>query len=165
MQSWIYNFGTTNSEFIFVNKDGENAKKNLQRMGDQLMLLPEYLQFASLLDEETGTRQKATKNATKIKNPINNNSVIVKSKATSYDMALSLARGLTAPVLHFDEPEFTNHIKTIVANSVSTFEQAAANARKNGAAYARIFTCTPGDLDITHISCPSKTSLIAGISR
>ena len=43
-------------------------------------------------------------------------------------------------VLHFDEPEFTNHIKTIVANSVSTFEQAAANARKNGAAYARIFT-------------------------
>ena len=140
MQCWIYNFGTTNSEFIFVNKDGDNAKKNLQRMGDQLLLLPEYLQFASLLDEETGTRQKATKNATKIKNPINNNSVIVKSKATSYDMALSLARGLTAPVLHFDEPEFTNHIKTIVANSVSTYEQAAANARKNGAAYARIFT-------------------------
>jgi hypothetical protein len=58
-------------------------------------------------------------------------------------MALSLARGLTAGVLYFDEPEFTNHIKTIIANSVSTFEQAAANAKKNGAAYARVFTCTP----------------------
>ena len=110
-QCWIYNFGTTNSEFIFVNKDGDNAKTNLRRMGDQLLALPEYLQFASLVDEETGTRLKATKNATKIKNPINNNSVIVKSKASSYDSALSLARGLTAPVLHFDEPEFTNHIK------------------------------------------------------
>ena len=71
-------------------------------MGDQLLLLPEYMQFASLLDEETGVRQKATKNATKIKNPINNNSVITKPKATSYDAALSLARGLTAAVLHFD---------------------------------------------------------------
>ena len=147
MQVWIYNFGTTNSEFIFVNKDGDNAKKNLSRMKDQIKLLPEYLQFMSLLDEETGSRLKAKDNATLIKNPINNNSVITKSKATSYEMALSLARGLTAPVLHFDEPEFTNHIKTIVSNSVSTFEQAAANAKKNNAMYARIFTCTPGDLD------------------
>lgn len=103
MLCWIYNFGTTNSEFIFVNKDGDNAKKNLERMRDQLELLPEYLQFASIYDEETGARQKATKNATKIKHPINNNSVITKSKATSYDMALSLARGLTAPVLYLDK--------------------------------------------------------------
>lgn len=102
MISWIYNFGTTNSNMIFTNKDGPAAKENLTRMGDQLLLLPEYLQFASLLDEETGARQKATKNATKIKNPINNNSVITKAKATSYDMALSLARGLTAPILYYD---------------------------------------------------------------
>ena len=45
------------------------------------------------------------------------------------------------------KPEFTNHIKTIVSNSVSTFEQAAQNAKRNNAMYARIFTCTPGDLD------------------
>lgn len=146
-QSWSYNFGTTNSEFIFVNKDGPNSKKNLRRMRDQMELLPEYLQFKSLLDAETGLRTRAKENATEITNPVNNNSVITKSKATSYDMALSLARGLTAPILHFDEPEFTEHIKTIVANSVSTFEQAAANAKKNNAMYARIFTCTPGDLD------------------
>lgn len=147
IQGWAYDFGTTNSEFIFVNKDGDNAKTNLRRMNDQLKLLPEYLQFDSLYDPESGTRTKAKKNATEIRNPINNNSVIIKSKATSYDMALSLARGLTAPILHFDEPEFTNHIKTIVSNSVSTFEQAAQNARRNNAMYARIFTCTPGDLD------------------
>lgn len=147
IQAWAYNFGTTNSEFIFVNKDGDNAKTNLRRMGDQIALLPEYLQFSSIVDEETGLRTKATKNATTIKHPINNNSVITKPKATSYDKALSLARGLTAPILHFDEPEFTDHIKTIIANSVSTYEEAAKNAKKNNAMYARIFTCTPGDLD------------------
>ena len=97
--------------------------------------------------DEDGHRVKAEENATELSNPINGNSVIIKPKATSYDSALSLARGLTAPILHFDEPEFTNHIKTIVANSVSTFETAASNAKKNHAMYGRIFTCTPGDLD------------------
>ena len=33
-------------------------------------------------------------------------------------------------VISILEPEFTNHIKTIVANSVSTYETAAANADK-----------------------------------
>ena len=140
MQAWMYSFGTTNSQFIFVNKDGENAKTNLRRLSDQIRLLPEYLRFEDMVDPETGKRVKATNNATTLRHPITNNNIIVKSKATSYDSALSLARGLTAPVLHFDEPEFTNHIKTIVANSVSTYEQAANNAKKNGAMYARIFT-------------------------
>ena len=146
IQAWAYNFGTTNSEFIFVNKDGDNAKTNLRRLTDQINLLPEYLQFKSVVDEE-GVRTKARNNATMIRHPINNNSIITKPKATSYDKALSLARGLTAPILHFDEPEFTEHIGTIVANSVSTYEQAASNAKKNNAMYARIFTCTPGDQD------------------
>lgn len=141
-QTWMYLFGTTNSQFIFINKDGDNAKQNLKRMNDQIHLLPIYMQCDSVVDAD-GSRQKAKQNATELGNPINGNSVIIKPKATSKDAALSLARGLTAPILHFDEPEFTNHIKTIVANSVSTYETAASNARRNHAMYGRIFTCTP----------------------
>lgn len=145
-ETWMYLFGTTNSQFIFINKDGDNAKANLKRMTDLISLLPEYMRCESLLLED-GKRTKAKQNATELGNPINNNSVIIKPKATSYDSALSIARGLTAPILHFDEPEFTNHIKTIISNSVSTFATAAENAKRNHAMYARIFTCTPGDLD------------------
>ena len=145
-QCWMYLFGTSNSQFIFINKDGDNAKTNLKRLQDQIDLLPEYMRCESIVEED-GHRAKAKKNATEIRNPVNNNSVIVKSKATSYDAALSIARGLTAPILHFDEPEFTSHIKTIISNSVSTYETAAANAKRNNAMYGRIFTCTPGDLD------------------
>lgn len=144
MQSWAYSFGTSNSQFIFVNKDGNNAKENLRRLSKQIELLPEYLRFESFIDEN-GKTIKATNNATMMKHPVNGNSIVVKSKATSYDSALSLARGMSAPLLHFDEPEFTNHIKTIVANSVSTYETAASRAKENGAMYGRIFTCTnPG---------------------
>ena len=146
MQTWCYLFGTSNSEFIFVNKDGDAAKTNLKRLSDQIELLPEYLHLDSIVDEETGRLLKGKNNATRIDNPINGNSIITKNSATSYEKALSLARGLTAPILYFDEPEFTKYIKTIVANSVSTFEQAARAAKRNKAMYARIFTCTPGDL-------------------
>ena len=100
-QTWMYIFGTTNSQFIFINKDGDNAKTNLRRMLDQINLLPEYMRCESILTED-GKRTKAKQNATELGNPINGNSVIIKSKATSYDMALSIARGLTAPVQHFD---------------------------------------------------------------
>ena len=149
--TWAYSFGTNNSTFIFVNKDGGNAKANLQRVKDQIDCLPEYLRFEQILEEDADTGKvkivKAVKNATTMKHPITKNQIVVKSKATSYESALSLARGLTAPFLHFDEPEFTNHIKTIIENSVSTFETASRNAKQNGAMYGRHFSCTPGDLD------------------
>ena len=97
----MYLFGTTNSQFIFINKDGDNAKQNLKRMLDQINLLPEFLRCESIIDED-GKRTKSKQNATELGNPITKNSVIIKPKATSYDAALSIARGLTAPVQHFD---------------------------------------------------------------
>lgn len=145
LQTWAFNFGTSGATFIFVNKDGENAKENLKRMVNQIDLLPEYLRFESYI--ENGKLVKAKRSATKIEHPVNGNSVIIKAKATSRESALSLARGLSAPILHFDEPEFTSHIGTIVSNSASTFETVARRSRDNGVMYARIFTCTPGDLD------------------
>lgn len=147
MQTWAYLFGTTNSSFIFVNKDGENAKSNLKRLKDQIDLLPEYLRFYSIVDEETGSRIKGIDNATKLVHPFNNNQIIVKAGAQSKEKAISLARGLTAPIIHYDEPEFTNYIKEIIENSASTYDTASARAKENGGMYGRIFTCTPGDLD------------------
>ena len=60
------------------------------------------MRYKSIVTEE-GTRIKAKENATSIANPITNNKIIIKPKATSYDKALSLARGLTAPCLAFDK--------------------------------------------------------------
>lgn len=148
--AWAYSFGTNNSTFIFVNKDSGNAKENLQRLKDIIDCLPEFLRFEQIMEEDENGKVKlvkAARNATSMKHPITKNRIIIKPKATSYESALSLARGLTSNILHFDEPEFTPYIKTIIENSVSTFETAARNAKKNGAMYCRAFSCTPGDLD------------------
>lgn len=151
MLNWVFNYGTQNSTFIFINKDGDAAKENLNRLGQQIDILPEYMRFKAALvddsDEKNPKVVKAVRNATKMVHPVTRNQIIVKSKATSYNTALSIARGLTAPILYFDEPEFTDHIKTIVDNSVSTFNTAAERSKKNHTMYGRIFTCTPGDLD------------------
>lgn len=146
VQSWIYNFATTNSKLIFINKDGPNAKSNLAIIRSIIEHLPKYLRFESIMTED-GKIVKASKAATNMKHPINTNEIIIKPMANSYSKALSLARGLSAPVIHFDETEFTPYIFTIVANSYSTFDTASRKAKSNGAPYGRIFTSTPGDLD------------------
>ena len=62
-------------------------------MQGQIDLLPEYLRFESVFNEEDGKRTKARKNATSMEHPVSKNKIIVKPKATSYDSALSVARG------------------------------------------------------------------------
>lgn len=99
--AWAYIFGTTNSTFIFLNKDGDNSKLNLQRLRDIVDLLPEYMRCDSIMSDE-GVVTKAKKNATTLKNPVNSNTVVTKAKATSYDSALSIARGMTAPIMFSD---------------------------------------------------------------
>lgn len=144
---WGYNFGTTNSQTIFINKSGEDAKTNLRRTKDQLELLPKYMHFEAVYNEDDGKMTKQVKNATRMAHPITKNEIITKAKATSQETALNIARGLTAPIQHFDEVEFTSRIKTIVENSAPTYAKASENAKKNNALYGRIFTSTPGDLD------------------
>lgn len=145
-QGWAYSFGTRDTKFIFVNKDGENAKTNLSDLGEQIECLPVFLQYESIMEED-GKITKSRKSATKMKHPVTKNEIIIKPAATSYSKALSLARGLSASIIHYDEPEFTQFIDVIIENSVSTFETSARKAKENGAVYGRIFTCTPGDTD------------------
>jgi len=109
MIAWAYSFGTSSSTFIFINKDGGNAKENLQRLKDQIECLPEYLKFDQILEEDESGKLKlvkAVKNATSMRHPITKNRIIIKSKATNYESALSLARGLSAPILAFDFVHF-----------------------------------------------------------
>lgn len=149
--SWAYSFGTSNSKIAFVNKDGDNAKSNLQIVKDIIDLLPRYLRFDQIMeyDETTGKEKivKETRNATTMQHPITGNKIITKAKATSYPAAMNLLRGLSAPIMHYDEPEFTDYISTILDNALPTFTTAANNAKKNHALYGRVFTSTPGDPD------------------
>ena len=145
-QNWAYSFGTQNSTFIFINKDGENAKQNLRDFSLMIDFLPEYLRFESVMDDD-GKITRSINNATRMKHPVTGNQILVRGRASGYDDAMSLGRGLSAPILHFDETEFTKWIDVIVKNSVSTFETSSRASKEAGTIYGRIFTSTPGDID------------------
>ena len=156
IQNWEYGFATSNAKFTFVNKTGEDSDENLRRLKLLTSFLPEYLRFDSVIDEETGKRVKKTNNTRRITNPANSNEIVTKAKASSYDSALSLARGTTTPIVHFDECEFTDWIDVIVANSYPAFKKAHDNSIKNHVPSCRIFTSTPGDLSTRAGSASQK---------
>lgn len=143
---WAFLFGTTNSEFMFLNKSQDDANLNLDRLKKQRELLPQYLQFTKEF-RENGTVVEQKGNVKSLKNFYNGNKIVTFPRATSIEAAENLGRGATQPIQYYDEVEFTNHIKTIVETAGPAFNTASKNAKANNAAYCRIFTSTPGDLD------------------
>ena len=150
--TWAYSFGTTNTTMIFVNKQQPDAKENLARIKEQIDFLPEYMRFESIMDED-GKIVKAINNATQMKHPVTLNNIHIKAGSSTVPAATSLARGLTSPIIHYDESEFTPNIDIVVDNSVSTFDTAARESKKNKAMYARVFTSTPKSLGEYIVIC------------
>lgn len=93
---WAFLVGTTNSEFMFINKKQEDSINNLARLKDQRDLLPKYLQFKLAFDED-GKVVTDTNNVKKLSNAANGNSIVAKASAKSVESAEGLGRGCTQP--------------------------------------------------------------------
>ena len=144
--NWSFLFGTTNSEMMFLNKRQEDANENLARLKNQRDLLPKYLQFKVVFDDE-GRKKEGDNNVKSLSNPTNGNKIVTKPMAKSIESAEGIGRGSTQPIQLYDEVEFTPFIKTIVEAAGPAFLTASKNAKRNHAQYGRIFISTPGDLD------------------
>lgn len=146
-QTWLYNFGTSNSSFLFMNKQGDATKVNLKRFKDQIDLLPEYLRFKTLYNEDTGKYEKGKDSTTQLSNPVTNNTIILAPKASSAEAGMNIGRGYALPIIHSDETEFTPYIDVILSNGYPAYLKSHEIALANGAFSARVLTSTPGDLD------------------
>ncbi|NNV04690.1 hypothetical protein, partial [Brevibacillus sp. MCWH] len=143
---WAFLFGTTNSEFMFINKSQTDANNNLDRLKQQRDLLPPYMRMKEVILED-GKVEKGKDNVMSLTNPVNNNKIVAKPSARSIESAEGIGRGCTQPIQYYDEVEFTPFIKTIIEAAGPAFNTASLNAKRNNAIYGRIFTSTPGDLD------------------
>lgn len=144
--NYAYHFGAASSSMLFFNKDLALAKENLARMKDQRDLYPPYLQMRVAFDEEKQAIIKGTDNITNMKNPVTGNAVKVMPCANSEEAANRLGRGYTAPLMFYDECDFSPYIITAIMASVFAYSTASKNAIENHSCAARIFTSTPGDL-------------------
>lgn len=105
---WAFLFGTTNSEFMFLNKRQEDAVANLARLKAQRDLLPSYLQMKIEIDSD-GKIAKGSDNVKSLSNLTTNNRIVVKPSASSDEKAESIGRGeIYAPLCGDIQGDFFN---------------------------------------------------------
>lgn len=142
---WVFNFRTTNSEIMFMNKKHDDSKMNLQRLKALRAALPTYLQFTNQYGKD-GTKLRASNTLETITHIINNNKITTKPSARSKTIANNLGRGCTMPMHWYDEYAFIAYNKIIYQAATPAYKTASENAKKNHAPYGILITTTPGDL-------------------
>ena len=142
---WVYNFGTTNSEIMFMNKKHDDSKMNLARMKEIRANLPRYLRMDETINKD-GKVIKIPENVESMTNLYNKNKIVTKPGARNKANASSIGRGCTMPIQWYDEYAFILHNSIIYAAATPAFSTASANAKRNGAPYGILITTTPGDL-------------------
>jgi len=142
---WVYNFGTSNSEIMFMHKDHQGSKNNLKSLKTLRDALPSYLQMSSLTGQD-GKKLKVPNTIQTIQHPYNGNKINTYPSARSREAADNLGRGATIPLQYYDEFAFMPYNKIVYEAAVPAFSTASKNAARNGAPYGILLTTTPGDL-------------------
>ena len=147
---WCYLFGTTFSQFNFMNKRQDDSDANLKKFKQHKLLLPSWMQqkynFVEGEYSATGKDGKIIKgvdNVRTIENPVTGNTIVSKPSATSMEVADGIGRGNTAGIQWSDESEFTKFMGTIIQAIGPAYVRSAEIADRNGAIHCRIFSSTP----------------------
>ena len=142
---WVYNFGTSNSEIMFMHKDHGGSKNNLKTLKVMRDALPSYLQMSSATGFD-GKKLKVPNTVVTMQHPYNNNKINTYPSARSKESADNLGRGATIPLQYYDEFAFMPYNNIVYKAAVPAFSTASKNAARNGAPYGILLTTTPGDL-------------------
>jgi len=146
---WVYQFGTSNSEMMFIHKDHGGSKGNLKRLKEYRDVLPSYLQMSSATGMN-GKKLKVPDTVVTIEHPFNHNKITTFASARSKDQADKLGRGATMPIQYYDEFAFMLYNQYAYTAAMPAFSTASRNAKSNGAPYGVLITTTPGDLSTDH---------------
>ena len=142
---WCYNFGTSNSEIMFIHKDHGGSKGNLKELKEIRDALPDYLQMSSATATD-GKKLKVPNTIVAMQHPLNNNKIITFPSARSKDAADKLGRGCTMPMQYYDEFAFMTYNQYAYTAAIPAYSRASQNAKANRAPYGILITTTPGDL-------------------
>lgn len=142
---WVFNFGTTNTKMMFINKKHDDARKNLKDLKRYRSALPDYLQMDAPLDS-TGKKIRVPNTVDTLQHPLNYNIILTLPAAPSKAKADGAGRGATMAIQYYDEFAFMAHNKIIYNAAYPAFSRASRNAREHGVPYGMLITTTPGDM-------------------
>lgn len=140
---WVFNYATSNSEMMFMNKKHEDSKRNLQTLKNLRDMLPSYLQLNAQFGMD-GKRLKVRDSVETLEHSSNKNNIRTMASARNKQSAQSLGRGCTQPIQWYDEHAFIPYVSEIYSSATPAYSRAAHNARVNNAPYGILITTTPG---------------------
>lgn len=158
---WTFNFGTTNSEIMFIHKNHDGSKDNLAALKRYREAQPSYLRMDSFVGAD-GKKAKIIDRAETLQHPLNNNKIKTLASARNKQMANTLGRGCTQPLQYYDEYGWIIHNNLIYESATPAFITAAENAKRNGAPYGILMTTTPGVTNTVYLSVFSNECVLAG---
>ena len=138
LNRYLLNIRCQHTDIYLITKDDDLRSKNLVRMKNIESCLPFYLRM----------RQK--------NDLANNEEVTIKKLFNSYKgllsqsspkAALNLGRGLTTPIMQFDEGAFLYNIKISLPAALAAGVAARDQARRSGEPYGTVITTTAGKKD------------------
>ena len=158
---WTFNFGTTNSEIMFIHKNHDGSKDNLANLKRYREALPSYLRMDTVTGSD-GKKLKVIDRAETLQHPSNNNKIRTLASARNKQMANTLGRGCTQPLQYYDEFGWIIHNNLIYESATPAFITAANNAKNNNAPYGILMTTTPGVTFTVYLSVFSNECVLAG---
>ena len=127
-----------NTKMMLITKDDGLRRNNIERLKGIRDLLPTYLIPHSKTDAD---------NQSELTCNLYNNKYATGVSQSNESGALKLGRGLTVPIVHFDEAAFINHIATTLPAALASGSASRDEAELNGEPYGNIFTTTAGKKD------------------
>lgn len=135
---WMYQFVSRNSKFAFFNKHPDNSKDMLSRFKESIETLPPWLQFKTRGD---------TNNVESISSELTKNSILTYSPASDPAKAQAKGRGLSVPIIWYDESEWIKYIQETYSAAAPAFSTASRQAAQNGFPHGIFQTTTPNNID------------------
>jgi len=136
MTGMMYIWGE-NTVINLITKDTKLKNANVERLKIMMDLLPKYIHEKDFSDVDNQDMMTCIRLGNKYKTSVGRNDKIAADK---------LGRGLTVPIMHFDELAYINLIEYSLPVALASGSAAREEAAAQGQPYGNIFTTTAGNI-------------------
>ncbi|MBW6072498.1 hypothetical protein KZ856_36530, partial [Pseudomonas aeruginosa] len=126
-----------NTTINLITKDNKLRTANIERLKVMRDLLPDYIHWANPNDVDNNELMTCIRLGNRYKTAVGRNDKIAADK---------LGRGLTVPIMQFDEFAYINLIEISLPVALASGSAARAEAKRQGQPYGNIFTTTAGNI-------------------
>lgn len=127
----------SNTTINLITKDTKLKNSNVERLKEIRNLLPDYIHPTNPLDADNSDLLTCIRLGNKYKTAVGRNDKISADK---------LGRGMTVPIMQFDEVPYISLIEYSLPVALSSASAARDQAKEANQPYGNIFTTTPGSI-------------------